>query len=148
MLVWKCHRQSSYTCFLLVMRGFLQRKTQQLNTPDIRIHDSNWIYSISNKNIVANSYSIMIVHFKEIFLHTKNYPLNKSKITWVFCKFYLLILPFVFLGIFVFFRPNICTYKDVIKNESSSDENEITSHHVIRSQVCDDKGSSYKCTNR
>ncbi|XP_071119881.1 transforming growth factor-beta-induced protein ig-h3-like [Mytilus edulis] len=43
--------------------------------------------------------------------------------------------------------PNICTYKDVIKNESSSDETEITSHHVIRSQVCDDKGSSYKCTN-
>lgn len=43
--------------------------------------------------------------------------------------------------------PNICTYKDVIKNETSSDEIEITSHHVIRSQVCDDKGSSYKCTN-
>ncbi|CAC5399146.1 TGFBI [Mytilus coruscus] len=44
-------------------------------------------------------------------------------------------------------QPNICTYKDIIKNETSSDEIEITSHHVIRSQVCDDKGSSYKCTN-
>lgn len=44
--------------------------------------------------------------------------------------------------------PNVCSHKSVIKNETSSGETEITCHHVSKSVVCDDKGSSYQCTYR